>query len=438
MSVLPRQLNYLSTKSRATAGNNLVSVHPDSGTSFNCGDNLTFRLPVNGAGRYLDTDSIQIKFKIENHSAKAFHLNSTASCFINRKVEAQTGVLSDITNYNVLSELVLDAQCSDAQRVSSMSVLAGAQPHYTSVGAVGQTTRKGDSVGNAVSGVPGEREVQIGLIGGLLANSTQRYVPLSLSSPLTLQLYLESAARAVVWGAGTTAAECANTLVKLTGWEMFYNVVSLDSATNAMLVNSSPVQSIMVDDYINAQTQIPQGITSHSPIIPFQKSSLKSMFVCMFDQVNQQNQLSYCLNNRTRAQISSFQMNVDGSVRPSRPISCSATSSAGEFYQNFLNGFHITPGSLHQVSFSKAEWTKVMESTDADDLPGAFAIAYDLDSYMGLSETTYGGLNSLSSTVSPMLGFNPATANNLSVQHFGMFDSVISCDTTTGILSLAS
>ena len=113
-----------------------------------------------------------------------------------------------------------DAQCSNDQRVSSLGALAGAQPHYSGgAGTTSQTVRRGEQVAAAVSGVPGELEVQIGLIGGLLANSTQRYVPLSLSSPLTLQLYLESAARAVVWATGTTAAQSANNLVvKLSGW----------------------------------------------------------------------------------------------------------------------------------------------------------------------------------------------------------------------------
>lgn len=434
MSVLPRQLNYANTKARATATNRLVSVHPDSGTSFNCGDNLTFRLPVNGAGKYLDTDSIQIRFTVENHSTETFALNSTASCFVNRKVEAQMNVLSDITNYNVLSELVLDAQCSTNQRKDSLSVLSGA------AAALETTTlscRRGKTVSAKAGGVAGKLDVQMGLIGGLLANSTQRYVPLSLSSPLTLQLYLETAARAVVWQTGD-AAQAINSKVVLSGWEMFYSVVELDAATNAMLVASSPIQSMMTDDYVNAQTQCALGVTAHSPIVPFQKSSLKSMFTLMFDNEHQQAATAYCLNNRTRSTLSAFQMNIDGSVRPSRPITAKPTSTGAEFYQNFLNAFHITPGSLHQVSFTEAEWIKKMDDDTAGDKPGAWAIGYDLDSYMGLSDTTYGGVNSLSSTLSPMLTFSPATDSALAVQHFGLFDSIISCDTSTGILSLAS
>lgn len=436
MSALPRQLNFSNQKVRATARNTLVSVHPDSGTSFNPGDNLTFRLPVNGAGRYLDTDSIQIKFTVENkHAAKKFYLNSTGAGFITRKVESQQTTLSDITGYNVLSELVLDAQCSAAQRLDSLGVMAGGSKVLSSLSA---------RHGAEVAATTGTLDVQIGLLGGLLANSTSRYVPLSLSSPLTLQLYLESAARAVKWEDSTADSVVSNTDIVLSGWEMFYQVVELDAATNAMLVQSSGgVQSIMCDDYINTQTQAAIGITSHSPIVPFQKSSLKSMFCCMFDNAFQQKANAYCLNNRTRSKISAFQMNVDGAVRPSRPITTKATANAGEFYQQFLNAFHITPGSLHQVSMTAAEWAKEMPiqtsgGTESKEHPGAFAIGYDLDSYMGTSETSYGGLMSLSSTVSPMLTFSPATDSALSIQYFGMFDSIITCDTTTGILSVAS
>jgi len=81
-----------------------------------------------------------------------------------------------------------------------------------------------------------------------------------------------------------------------------------------------------------------------------------------------------------------------------------------------------------------------MDGLTSKEEPGAWAIGFDLDSYMGISDTTYGGVNTLSSTFSPMFTFGTPLAadKQLSVLHIGMFDAVVSCDTASGILSVAS
>ena len=58
MSVLPKKLAFGQMKSRAKARSTRVSITPDSATSFNPGQNLTFRLPSAGQGVYIDTSSL--------------------------------------------------------------------------------------------------------------------------------------------------------------------------------------------------------------------------------------------------------------------------------------------------------------------------------------------------------------------------------------------
>jgi hypothetical protein len=125
MSVLPKKLAFSTMKSRAKARQTRVSITPDSATSFNPGQNLTFRLPASGQGVYIDTSSIALSFTVKNKKDKSFALNSAASCFIARKVEAAQSVISDINEYGVLCEMIHDAQVSTSQRKNSMSITSG-------------------------------------------------------------------------------------------------------------------------------------------------------------------------------------------------------------------------------------------------------------------------------------------------------------------------
>jgi hypothetical protein len=189
MSVLPKKLAFSTMKSRAKARQTRVSITPDSATSFNPGQNLTFRLPASGQGVYIDTSSIALSFTVKNKKDKSFALNSAASCFIARKVEAAQSVISDINEYGVLCEMIHDAQVSTSQRKNSMSITSGTSHAHT---------RQGADLAAAVGTSYDSLRVSTGLIGGLLAQGNSRYVPCGLSSPLTLQLFLQSAVRAVV------------------------------------------------------------------------------------------------------------------------------------------------------------------------------------------------------------------------------------------------
>ena len=433
MSVLPKKLAFGSMKSRAKARSSRVSITPDSATSFNPGQNLTFRLPSAGQGVYIDTSSLALAFTVKNKKDKTFELNSQASCFIARKVEAQQSVISDINEYGVLCEMVHDAQVSKDQRIQSMSITAGQDR---------VDPRKGATL--AISGATGDDEgkdelrVSTGLIGGLLAQGNSRYVPCGLSSPLTLQLFLQSAVRAVVWESGTTGVVDSD--IELHSWTLDYNTVELDAATNAaLLASTGGVQRVMLDDFTHTQTSIAQHATAHTPILPFQKSSLKSYFCCLFPQGITQDASSYSLNGRTRSTVTGFQFSKDGMLMPqARPISAAVTSNYGEFFNEFLGAFHITPGALHEHSMTQDEWKKNHAGeTVSGTTTGAFAIGFNLDDYLGVNEQIFGGAQTIASTISPVITLAPG-GKDVTAHHFGMFDSVVTINSMTGGIEVAA
>ena len=119
-----------------------------------------------------------------------------------------------------------------------------------------------------------------------------------------------------------------------------------------------------------------------------------------------------------------------------RPVSAPIASNCGEFFNEWLGAFHITPGSLHQTSVSKSEWKLVMAAAVAGT-PGAFTIAMNLDDYLGVNEQIFGGAQTIASTISPVITLAPG-ALLMAVHHFGMFDSVVTINSMTGQIEVAA
>ena len=122
-----------------------------------------------------------------------------------------------------------------------------------------------------------------------------------------------------------------------------------------------------------------------------------------------------------------------------KPVSAELTSNCGEFFNEWLSAFHITPGSLHETSVTQAEWKLNVAShaTTFAGTPGAFTIAMNLDDYLGVNEQIFGGAQTIASTISPVItlatGCVPLTAH-----HFGMFDSVVTINSMTGQIEVAA
>ena len=191
---LPQGLNYNAQKARASARQRLITITPDSGTSFTMGQNLSFRLPTSQS--YIDTSTVQLKFSITNacgEAGKKLYLCSTANCVIARKTERQAQVISDIgPGYNQLVEILLDTQMGAEQRKSSHAITSGNDNVHARLG---HDIAHGD-----------HKVYQIGLYGGLLGGAS-KYVPCNLSSSMVLELQLETAVRAFVWATDATPTD---------------------------------------------------------------------------------------------------------------------------------------------------------------------------------------------------------------------------------------
>ena len=421
---LPQGLNYNAQKARASARQRLITITPDSGTSFTMGQNLSFRLPTSQS--YIDTSTVQLKFSITNacgEAGKKLYLCSTANCVIARKTERQAQVISDIgPGYNQLVEILMDTQMGFQQRITSNAITAG-----------NDTTdaRLGDEISTGHT-----KEFQIGLYGGLLGGAS-KYVPCNLSSSMVLELELETAVRAFIWD---TTATPTDAFAVLAGFELSYNTVELPAEMDRMLLASSPVQTIMCEDFQTTTTTMPGGATAHTAALPFNKSSMKSYFAGMFHQDESNSKTTSCINNRARSTLTSFQVNVGGVMFPDKAITMKNAPDydhGASFFTNALLAVgHITPNEVHHTSMEKHDW-KQANGTAAN--PGSFFVGVDTDSFVGVSSGVYSGKNTLNTNFSPVYEFGAGVdAGGLLFRHFCCFDSVVSVDSSTGLISVSN
>ena len=421
---LPQGLNYNAQKARASARQRLITITPDSGTSFTMGQSLSFRLPTSQS--YIDTSTVQLKFSITNacgEAGKKLFLCSSANCVIARKTERQAQVISDIgPGYNQLVEILLDTQMGFQQRITSNAITAGNDTTEARLGVEIPT--------NAT------KTYQIGLYGGLLGGAS-KYVPCNLSSSMVLELELETAVRAFIWD---TAATPTDAFAVLSGFELSYNTVELPADMDRMLLASSPVQTIMCEDFQTTTTTMPGGATAHTAALPFNKSSMKSYFAGMFHQDESNSKLLSSINNRARSTLTSFQVNVGGVMFPDKAITMKnnpALDHGASFFTNALLAVgHITPNEVHHTSMELHDW-KLTNGTAT--LPGSFFVGVDTDSFVGVSSGVYSGKNTLNTNFSPVYEFGAAVdSGGLLFRHFCCFDSVVSIDSSTGLISVSN
>ena len=422
---LPQGLNYNAQKARASARQRLISITPDSGTSFSMGQSVSFRLPT-AQGQYIDTSTVQLQFSLtNNHGTKHLKCSSSGSCVIARKIERQAQVISDIgPGYNQLVEILLDTQMGAQQRVSSNAITSGNDATHARLG---------------LSHAAGATKVyRIGLYGGLLGGAS-KYVPCNLSSSMVLELDLETAVRAFVWEAGTTSLTDAS--VTLSNLELTYNTVELPAEMDRMLLASSPVQTVMIEDFQTTTTTMAAGATAHNTVLPFNKSSMKSYFAAMFLQSQSNTPTLSCINNRARSQLTSFQVNIGGLMFPDKALTMvnnHALDHGAVFFTNALLAVgHITPNEVHHTSMLLADWKTVTSTAAAD--PGSFFVGVDTDSFVGVSSGVYSGKNTLNTNFSPTYQFGAgAETGGLLFRHFCCFDSVVSIDSSTGLISVSN
>ena len=421
---LPQGLNYASQKARASARQRLISITPDSGTSFSMGQSVSFRLPT-AQGQYIDTSTVQLQFSLKNnHPSKHLKCSSSGSCVIARKIERQAQVISDIgPGYNQLVEILLDTQMGAQQRVSSNAITSGNDSSHPRLG-----------LSHAAQAT---KVYRIGLYGGLLGGAS-KYVPCNLSSSMVLELELETAVRAFVWEAATAAADASATLSNL---ELTYNTVELPAEMDRMLLGASPVQTIMCEDFQTTTTTMAAGATAHNAVLPFNKSSMKSYFAAMFLQTQSNTTTLSCINNRARSQLTSFQVNIGGLMFPDKALTMlnNADHDHGAvFFTNALLAVgHITPNEVHHTSMGVADWKEVASA--AAGTPGSFFVGVDTDSFVGVSSGVYSGKNTLNTNFSPTYQFGSgAETGGLLFRHFCCFDSVVSIDSSTGLISVSN
>jgi len=451
---LPSTLSYDVLPNAAQSRTYKTVISSRNSTSFTPNGRMEFSFPQAEAS-YLDLSNVSLKFKLQAEgTGKKANLDFSILSAISRVVVSCGGqVLSDISSFNVLATAMMQASGSPESFASMGKCCLGTNgiPDLPLLGA------EIDETGLVFS---------IPMTFGLF--SSKKQLPLDLSSPVVVSVYLSSLDEMLFC--------LANNDDKPTGLlfseaEMHCYVVQLNNEAQLFLDQSLGEMSYNwnITDVANMQTSVAGGATS--TVLPFRYSSLKSVCQIVRNTTSSvPSTAQFTVSGRSRNCISEFSLDIGGQIIPSRRVKASKLDTSEAYsetmvalfgnneiaHQNSLNNVHIA-----SISYTPADGVAAVlkpQFTSRNDYkqntsgitahtynehvhnPGTFIAAISLESYKPATESDslLCGLNTIGSQVS----WNNKTVNEgtdasapATIDYFGFYDSVISLDPITRILT---
>lgn len=445
---LPSALSYDVLPNSAQSRTYKTVISSRNSTQFNCNQKIEFALPQSEAS-YLDLSNVSIKFNLKAvagaGTSNGAHLDFSVFSTISRVVCSCGGqVLSDISGFGPLMTTLVQAGCSsESLQTSGVSMIGAA--------GVPDLPLKGKNIN--LTGSYFVVPMTLGLF------SSKKQLPLDTSSPVVVTVYLASLDDAIFCPSNDNNKP-GNLLfseVELHGY-----VVQLNSEAQLFLDQTLGEMSynFNITDVANMQTSAGAGATS--TVLPFRYSSLKSiMQICRVSSISDSGEFS--VSGRAKNNIEEYYLDVGGDIIPSRHIKLANGDMGEAMQENFValygNGDLSHQGSLnhaHVATFATpatgANASPVFTVLDAFQLdnsalatahtytlgthsPGTFFAAISLESYKPASDSDslMCGLNTIGSQISWNNKGTSIAAGTY--DYYGFFDSVISLDPVTRILT---
>ena len=433
-------LNFADTKRRASGARSYaVKIAPSNGSSFTCGGQLQINFPSGLEGTYCDMDSVMIKMKVANGDAAiaAFDGHNGYSLFQNVSVLTAGQTLSQLNNYNVLMNALLDLNTScDLANID----------HFLSGAKSNGSRYRGETIAAA-----GSREICLPLaLVGIAESSPRRMLPLFSSAGIQLRIDLEDAVNAFF----STAAGLANADITITDVEMICQFVELAPQVQAMVDNQvSGIYQLSVADYTHASSTLAAGVSSLTSTLGISRSSLERIFVTHRVSANIGNVQQFSLNNRSKANLTQYQFSNDGTMIPARPtkVSTSGAECMGallvsdhglkdvgkqtNFTNQVINGASST---VADGAYNLDSGTLGTPGTEATNEVGSFLMAQELEQQgSGGSDRIFAGISTMGSVLQ-FLGTYATTPAAMTVDFFAQSTIMLTMDRNQGAVWIAS
>jgi len=422
---LPDGIDYSAQKHDSlVADSQLIEIQPMNGRTFNCGSHIILEFP-NRPFSFYDLESSTLSMTVTNNDGHYVEFDTTVASLIQRMTVTNAGaVLSDIVDYNKVHNVVMDYQVSREERSTRMAVTSGNKvPVDMAAAAVapatsGVVTKGSARLGQQLDASGGSGNFSTQLIGSIF--SANKYIAANLASPLTLNLYLDSAKQAFVCeNTGIVDSDIVISDVRL----QFQSIRLEPSVYNSV---ASKGFAFQCEDYSTSRSTVETTATSHTVTLPFRYSKLKSIYHMFQLQTDLTAFGSKSQSKRLRfddLKWTEYYLNIAGTKYPAM------STQRFNVFEKLMQSVGVSGYDAHQISVSAAE-------CEGD----AFLIGIDLEAVRNKGSELLSGANTTQSTISPVITFGAAGARSgvVAVTHIAVFDNLIQLDPLTRTLVLST
>ena len=405
---LPDNMNYELKKAGVGAVSKRI-LYPSTQTSYSGNSSTTISIPISTGtpGQYLDPSQSYLSFRITNNTATAadppvnqtVKLDGNCNCVFRRyELYSNNGSnqIKDCIGYNVLYNMMMDAQVNKDERKNYMGLMMGTTD-----------TTAGEQL---VAG--GNKLFNTNLLCGFM--NGDKYLPLGAikSGDLELRFSLEDAQTALKTGNAAHIPGYTITDVNFVG-----QIVELDSENERLVqLSSGGVFAWGGEEFLNHNTSL-AAANSQNVLVPFNKGSLKGIYTCMreTEYLTAVDKLS--LGGRQKNTLSQYQYQIGSQMVPPVPINCSDISLV---CSELLRSFH----SIDQPSGGIINATNFI--VENEDNGGTFMIGTELENFSNKDDVLQSGTDTTSSTIYFKGQFTGGNASRY--DFFGMYDCIYIVD----------
>jgi len=438
-------VNYSLKPTSVRASRKQLVIPSSNKTDFSPEDTCVFYLP-SLRNNVMDGQSGYLRFTVQVATA-ACNLDVSAHSLIERIMTYGAGgqLISDIQNYSVLGNMLLDLQLSQSEKLG-LSPLLGTEDVYgtttsaipaasllvtnrdatgtlINVGAIdGSVQATVGRLANAGAGAAADvavtstindanrsgRTLAIGsytfcipLLHPLFTLSEKMFPCFAMADDTRLEITWSSVVKAV-YSAGAPVLTIKNP-------EIIVDYIEFDSAVFPMIAQTYAGRELIVpaQDYRYYSSILPASAGNVSQIIPSKQMSARAFFFA-FRPAETQIQGAYAVGSRVNpfwAASDNFRLNIGGVSYPQKPITTRVSGDFSEWYASTQTALHAF-NSLHMDGgVSRAYYQKYPQyagagppvdyraDTGVNSFRNAFSLGINLDTLRGQSETQNSGLN---------------------------------------------
>lgn len=411
MASLPIEINFGAQKpgvphSRAYE----VVVRPSNSTTFNDSNNnvVAFEIPCGGKPNvYMDPQGCYLQFSVQNnHAANAAVVDFSAYSFFTRALTTCAGnTIDDITDFGVLSNMLLSYTQSEDSRNTTLNVMCGTAETATG-------SRDGVSIA-----VGAKRSFNLPLPGAIFLGS-DKVIPVGkIRNDIRVEYTIAPFTSAIVAAATTLAI--SDITLRLRYVEI---APEAQQAIDSMTGGNYTWHANSWRSYTNS---IPAAVSGlYSLTIPARFASLQSLISVMRLSGDITRNASNSYSGFTFSKVSQYQYKVGADVVNPTPVD--TLVGTGNAYAQALQCFHAMSRIDNCSCVNSASFYTTTDA--ANGATGGGVLAVELSAFAGRANSIQSGVNTLNMNSQLDLYFSSATAaaGNLTVTSFANFDVLLS------------